>query len=72
MYCYYNRYIRAISVRRRKKFQTPSREQIGAVKKRNEFQAHWSCPLSMSCVCKDRRFVQSVSNNEATREAAEE
>jgi len=38
-----------------KTFQTPSREQIGAVKKGNEFQAHGNYPLSMSSVSKGRK-----------------
>jgi len=38
-----------------KKFQTASHEQLGAVKKCNEFRAHWSCPLPTSCASMDRK-----------------
>jgi len=48
-------------------YQMPLREQIGTVKRDKEFQSHRSCPLSMSCLSEDRKFVQSVTR-EATTE----
>jgi len=48
-------------------YQMPLREQIGTVRRDKEFQSLRSCPLSMSCLSEDRKFVQSVTR-EATAE----
>jgi len=53
-----------------KKVQTRSREQLGVAKKRKEFQAHSSCPLSMSCVSKDRKLCGLFRNNGSIHKAA--
>ena len=35
---------------------------------RAQFRVHWNCPLSMSCVFKDRKLCSLFCNNEVTIE----